>query len=594
MQDAHSPGVRGSKLFVTAFLLAGSCEAQLIGNAQAIPRTGNPPVVFLNGFETNCGGVTFTKEFGIADQVLQANGRVSLFFNNCSVPNASTIEALGRAFGTYLNSLKYSDGGSVDAVDVIGYSMGGLIVRSYLSGKQEAQGVLSPPAPIAIRKVIFIATPHFGSPVGALAFGAIPEADELSSGSHFLMDLNTWNQNHDDLRGIDAIALAGTGGTGLAVSPGFDDGLVAVSSASLKFYGSGRTRVLPLCHQSGSGTLGVAGLCPPNASSIANVPDANSDNGRIIVSFLTGTTDWQSIGTAAEDLPQLKNGTGIEVRARTAADQALTPSSIMAAPMNGAAKTLNMSNSEIGWTDLITAGPIQFTVNAGSQSFTQTIKVAPGGASAIVLKPGPGMAAVIPAPAVVKPVVIAPRMIISIYGVNLDGPSVSVGGTMLNILYSSPGQINAVMPANIAAGLARLMLTNAAGSQAINVMVEPAYPAVFTLDGSEAAAVDARTGQVVGPAAPLHAGDYIELYLTGLGATTVQNGFNYAAVQPTVTIGGQMCPVSYAGAAPGFDGLDQINCVVAAGLPQGRQPVTVTSVTASGARSSVVTYVEVQ
>ena len=104
-------------------------------------------------------------------------------------------------------------------MDVVGYSMGGLIVRSYLSGKQEAQGQFTPPPNILIGKVIFIATPHFGSPVAALAFGGSTQADELSSGSHFLMDLNTWNQNRDDLRGIDAIAIAGTGGTGLATTP---------------------------------------------------------------------------------------------------------------------------------------------------------------------------------------------------------------------------------------------------------------------------------------------------------------------------------------------------------------------------------------
>ena len=72
--------------------------------------------------------------------------------------------------------------------------------------------------------------------MGALALGTSMQADELWSGSHFLMDLNTWNQNRDDLRGVDAIALAGTGGTGLAVSPGFDDGLIAITSASLALF----------------------------------------------------------------------------------------------------------------------------------------------------------------------------------------------------------------------------------------------------------------------------------------------------------------------------------------------------------------------
>ena len=42
--------------------------AQLVSDPQAVPRTGKPPVVFLNGFEVNCGSVTFQTTFGIADQ----------------------------------------------------------------------------------------------------------------------------------------------------------------------------------------------------------------------------------------------------------------------------------------------------------------------------------------------------------------------------------------------------------------------------------------------------------------------------------------------------------------------------------------------
>jgi hypothetical protein len=146
--------------------------------------------------------------------------------------------------------------------------MGGLIVRSYLSGKQETQGLFAPPASLAIGKAIFIATPNFGTPVAALAFGASVQADELSSGSHFLIDLNTWNQNQDDLRGIDAIAMAGTGGTGLAVTPGFDDGLIALGSASLRFFRPGRTRVLPLCHVASPGLLTLE---PPTGNRLARL-----------------------------------------------------------------------------------------------------------------------------------------------------------------------------------------------------------------------------------------------------------------------------------------------------------------------------------
>jgi uncharacterized protein (TIGR03437 family) len=122
----------------------------------------------------------------------------------------------------------------------------------------------------------------------------------------------------------------------------------------------------------------------------------------------------------------------------------------------------------------------------------------------------------------------------------------------------------------------------------VNVFVEAAVPAIFTLDGSgtgPAAAINASNNGVVSTTNPLHAGDYVELYATGLGATTTQGGLDYANQQPTVTIGGSDCPVSYAGRAPGYMGLDQINCVVPTGLgANAAAPVVVTS----GIRSSNV------
>ena len=565
--------------------------AQFAANPQAIPRTGKPPVVFLNGYETDCGSASFQKAFGIADQVLQANARASVFFNNCTIAGGPSIEKLGAAFGDYLAALRYDNGQPVASVDVVGYSMGGLIVRSYLSGKQEAQATFVPPAVIRIGKAIFIATPHFGTPVAGLAFGANVQTDELSSGSTFLMDLNTWNQGKDDLRGVDAIALAGTGGTGIATTPGFDDGLVPLSSASLAFYKAGRTRVLPLCHVASPGLLTLTGFCPFGAKGIARVTAATDDTGRFMVSFLNGTSEWQRVGVAAEQNSFLANGGGLWVRARTAADARIDPGSVRAAPVSGPAKNLNMSNKEIAYTDLIAAGNVGLTVAAGAASLTQTVKVPAGGAMAFVLKTGPRLDAVIPAAAAVFPLVVAPRMIVSIYGTGMAQSTVTLSGAAVNQLFVSDQQINAVLPDTMAAGWNSMTVRNSGGSHTLGVFVEGAFPAVFTLDQSGAgAAVNANTGTVVSSANPLHAGEYLELFLTGLGSTVRQGGLDYSRVQPAVTVGGTDCTVTYAGAAPGFSGLDQINCVVPAGLGSQEAAVVVTS----GARSSPVTTVSVR
>ena len=581
-------------------LFACSAFAQLIPTGTPVPRTSLPPVVFINGFELDCSGVSFSSTFGSADQVLQTNGEVSLFFDICSVSGTPTIEDLGTALGNFLAGLHYVGGMPVEQVDVVAHSMGGLALRSYLSGKQNTSGMFQPPAQVDVRKVVFLATPHFGTGV-ALPFGVTPQLSELASGSKFLYDLGTWNQGTDDLRGVDAIAAAGNGGTGQATMAGFDDGVVALTSASLEFYQPGRTRVLPYCHVNGGGIVSLAGFCSSSAKGIANITSATHDSARMIVSFFNGTNDWQNIGVAAEKDPFLSVDGGLIVEARNADDTLLSMSSLKATASTGASKQLNIPSGDVAYTDLFPAGPVILTA-IDPLTVTNSVTLPAGGVEPYTVKPGPQIARVLPAPTNVFPLSLAPGMFVSIYGTALAAQSaqatglpfptqlsdaqVSFNGTPIPLSYVSAPQINGVIPDD-ASGLATLMVSNGSGKRAVNVFVEAAVPAIFTLDGSgtgPAAAINAANNGVVSSSNPLHAGDYVELYATGLGATTNKGGLDYANQQPTVMIGGENCPVTYAGRAPGYMGLDQINCIVPA-VPTSRLGAPVVIVT-SGTRSS--------
>ena len=77
------------------------------------------------------------------------------------------------------------------------------------------------------------------------------------------------------------------------------------------------------------------------------------------------------------------------------------------------------------------------------------------------------------------------------------------------------------------------------------------------------------------------------LYLTGLGATQATGGLEWAILQPEVWVAGIQARVLYAGRAPGFPGLDQINFIVPEGLRAGAAELVVRS----GARSSNVTTI---
>ena len=262
-------GVPSALLFAFPFALG----AQLIPAGQPVPVGPNTPVVFVNGYQIVCSSSSFSGTFGNADSVLQANQIVSLFFDNCSVPGKASIEALGIAFAQFLAGLKYTDGTPVAGVDVVAHSMGGLIVRSYLAGKQDVSPVaFIPPANPGIRKLVFLATPHFGTGF-ASEFGSDKETDELAVGSQFLFDLNTWNDGTDDLRGLDVLAVAGNGGTGEeSTIPGFDDGVVTLTSASIAFARQGRTRVISACHADEFVLTLFSHYCPSNSPFIAEIP----------------------------------------------------------------------------------------------------------------------------------------------------------------------------------------------------------------------------------------------------------------------------------------------------------------------------------
>jgi uncharacterized protein (TIGR03437 family) len=129
------------------------------------------------------------------------------------------------------------------------------------------------------------------------------------------------------------------------------------------------------------------------------------------------------------------------------------------------------------------------------------------------------------------------------------------------------------------------------------VNIAPANPAVFTSNSSgngQGAIIILKAGGAYflpgqGSAA---AGDILEIYATGLGAvmSTVADGAASPSTPPaqtvapvTCTIGGQNATVSFAGLAPGFAGLYQVNVTVPTGIAAGSQiPVVLTQGNVSG------------
>ena len=215
---------------------------------------------------------------------------------------------------------------------------------------------------------------------------------------------------------------------------------------------------------------------------------------------------------------------------------------------------------------------------------------------------------------------IAPGAFIAIYGADfgattsvasaypfpalLGGTQVLLGGEPLPLYFTSAGQIDAIVPYDIAPNsMQQVIVQNgAAVSEPQMVAVGAAQPGVFTQNQS-GSGPGSILGQKAGGVAalntaanPASAGDYLLIYCTGLG--TVSPGVPAGAAAPysalsytdntvTVTVGGIDAPVKFSGLAPGYAGLYQVNAVVPSGLAAG--PGVPVVVTVAGASSAPVT-----
>lgn len=149
---------------------------------------------------------------------------------------------------------------------------------------------------------------------------------------------------------------------------------------------------------------------------------------------------------------------------------------------------------------------------------------------------------------------------------SLAGASITVNGTAAPLLYASPAQINFQIPFEASGGSAVIALSvNGAPAGSITVPLFAAAPGIF-LQANGYAAVVNQDGSINSTNQPAPANSVVSVYVTGLGnvnpavasgVAAPANGSTVAGV--TATIGGVAANVLFAGLAPGFAGLYQVN-----------------------------------
>jgi uncharacterized protein (TIGR03437 family) len=168
---------------------------------------------------------------------------------------------------------------------------------------------------------------------------------------------------------------------------------------------------------------------------------------------------------------------------------------------------------------------------------------------------------------------IAPGGIMAIFGTGLaatgGATTVDMDGTVATVLWASPFQINAQVPPGMAPGVHTLRVRSVYGAAQQSVSVTAVAPAIFLIGNSGMGAVLNQDFSINGPANPLPRGQVLLVYATGLGAVTKQGQLSVTAAAVTAVVNGQEVAVEFAGLAPGYVGLYQVNVRIAVATPPG-------------------------
>ena len=183
----------------------------------------------------------------------------------------------------------------------------------------------------------------------------------------------------------------------------------------------------------------------------------------------------------------------------------------------------------------------------------------------------------------------------------LGGVQVLFSGYPAPVDYTSPGQINAIVPfeAALFSTVNVQAINQGNASAAFSLPVVTSLPGMFTAQGSGSgqAAVLNQNNSVNSASNPEQVGNVLQMFATGDGSRTPPeiDGRLPSTVltKPTlacsVTIGGLNATVTYCGAAPGFAGLFQINVKIPEGVAPGNSvPVQVTVGTATSQSNATI------
>ena len=257
-----------------------SCFDYIRIESESAPKV---PVVLVHGYQFN-KDITGPQQWGGMKELL---GNAGFWVKNNSSGldyefdytedsgTDTSIGELAEKLGLHIDSVL--EDSHADQVDVVAYSMGGLIARQY---------ICDDPSP-KVRRLVQIATPNYGLGLATLlaTFRHSEQVMEMRYGSDFLYRFHVDSESNVNLSAVDYLTIVGDIEGGLPQDRFHyvaGDGVVdVISAACVQFSDYEHQRVVPYKHY----------------GSIALIDDENHDTFRIVKSFLEGSEDWQSVGS---------------------------------------------------------------------------------------------------------------------------------------------------------------------------------------------------------------------------------------------------------------------------------------------------------
>jgi uncharacterized protein (TIGR03437 family) len=160
---------------------------------------------------------------------------------------------------------------------------------------------------------------------------------------------------------------------------------------------------------------------------------------------------------------------------------------------------------------------------------------------------------------------LAPGLLMSLFTAPIAEPrfsEITIDGFPATLSYTGPTQINFQIPYAIAGRASVTLELRNKGLllDGFPVPVQATVPAFFEAPAGKGQIVAVLpNGQLNGEQHPARPGDILALYGTGEGLRLTSNGYEIPYFSASVDINGQPVEVLFAGGAPGFPGLFQVN-----------------------------------